>query len=41
MLVRADDLAALTVLDERGQPVLLGTLWRDTPAVLVLVRHFG
>ena len=38
---RADDLAAMTVLDEQGQVVTVGTLWRDRTAVLVFVRHFG
>jgi hypothetical protein len=41
MLDRADDLATLTVTDEQGQTIELGTLWRDRPAVLVFVRHFG
>ncbi len=41
MLSRADDLAKMTVLDASGTPVVLGTLWRDQPAVLVFVRHFG
>ena len=41
MLDRADDLAKMTVLDEHAAPVELGTLWRDKPAVLVFVRHFG
>jgi hypothetical protein len=41
MLSRADDLAKMTVLDAAGGPVVLGTLWRDKPAVLVFVRHFG
>jgi hypothetical protein len=41
MSTRADDLATMTVLDERGQPVPLGTFWRDRPAVLAFVRHFG
>ena len=41
MLSRADDLATMTVLDEAGQPVALGSLWKDKPAVLVFVRHFG
>lgn len=41
MLHRADDLAKLTVLDEQGKAVELGTLWRDRPAVLVFTRHFG
>ena len=29
------------VLDERGGKVRIGELWRDEPAVLVFVRHFG
>jgi hypothetical protein len=37
----ADDLAKLTVLDEKGTSVELGTLWRDRTAVLVFTRHFG
>jgi hypothetical protein len=37
----ADDLAKLTVLDEGGAPIELGTLWRDRTAVLVFTRHFG
>jgi hypothetical protein len=41
VLTRADDLAKLTVHDERGEPVVLGTLWRERPAVLVFLRHFG
>lgn len=41
MLSRADDLAPLTVLDEQGQTHELGSLWRDRPAILVFVRHFG
>lgn len=41
MLTRADDLANMTVLDERGEAVRLGTLWATKPAVLVFVRHFG
>lgn len=38
------DLAALgplTVLDERGTAVEVQSLWRDRPAVLVWLRHFG
>jgi len=41
VLERADDLAAMTVLDERGEPVVLATLWAERPAVLVFLRHFG
>jgi hypothetical protein len=41
MLDRADDLAKMTVLDERGGKVELGSLWRARPAVLVFLRHFG
>jgi hypothetical protein len=41
MVDRADDLAKLTVLDEQGSTIELGTLWRDRPAVLVFLRHFG
>jgi len=40
-LDRADDLAALPVLDEDGRAHPLGTLWRTRPAVLAFVRHFG
>ena len=41
MLDRADDLASMTVLDERSAVVAVGTLWRDRTAILVFVRHFG
>jgi hypothetical protein len=44
MLTRADDLAKMTVLDEQGKSVELGTLWKDRDgktAVLVFLRHFG
>ena len=41
MLSRADDLATLTVLDEAGKTVELGSLWRDKPVVLLFIRHFG
>lgn len=41
MKTRADDLAKLTVLDEAGKVMEVGTLWRDQTAVLVFVRHFG
>lgn len=41
VLSRADTLASLTVLDEKGTEVALGSLWRDRTAVIALVRHFG
>ena len=41
MLDRADDLAKLTVLDEHGTPVELGTFWKGRTAALVFTRHFG
>ena len=41
MLTRADDLAPMTVLDGAGKPVELGSLWRDSTAVIVFLRHFG
>jgi hypothetical protein len=34
-------LAALTVLDERGESVPLGSYWTSRPVVLAFVRHFG
>lgn len=40
-LSRADDLAALPVLDEHGGKIELATLWRDHTIVLVFIRHFG
>ena len=40
-LARADALADMTVLDEKGTKVEVGTLWKDQTAVLVFTRHFG
>ena len=34
-------LAALTLRDADDRPVLLADLWKDAPAVLVYVRHYG
>jgi hypothetical protein len=34
-------LAALEVKDPEGNPVRIGSLWEQQPAVLVWVRHFG
>ena len=35
------NLEHVTIQDERGTAVELGSLWRDKPAVLVFMRHFG
>jgi hypothetical protein len=35
------NLGELSVQDSRGEPVALASLWRDKPAVLAFVRHFG
>ncbi len=32
---------SLTVLDSEGQVVSLSSLWTDTTAILVFLRHFG
>jgi hypothetical protein len=37
----ADRLAEIVLEDWRGRPVRLGDLWRDGPAVLVFLRHYG
>ena len=34
-------LAGITVYDPAGAAVRLADCWRDDPAVLVFVRHFG
>jgi hypothetical protein len=38
---RADDLADIVLPDHDGNDVRLGDLWRDGPAVLVFLRHYG
>ena len=38
---RADDLAELVLKAHDGTDVRLGDLWRDQPAVLVFLRHYG
>jgi hypothetical protein len=40
-LRRADGLADIELPDHAGRPVRLGDLWRDQPAVLVWLRHYG
>ncbi len=34
-------LADVNVTDTEGNPVRLGSLWSDRPAVVIWVRHFG
>ena len=34
-------LAGLTLRDAEDRPVLLSDLWKDGPAVLAFVRHYG
>jgi len=38
---RADELADVVLQDHTGAEVRLGDLWRDQPAVLVFLRHYG
>jgi hypothetical protein len=38
---RADALAEIELPDHEGKPVTLGDLWRDRPAALVWLRHYG
>lgn len=34
-------LSPLTLPDVDGKPVRLGSLWSDSPAVVVFLRHWG
>jgi len=34
-------LAPIALPDTDGNPVRLGDLWRDGPAVVVFLRHYG
>jgi hypothetical protein len=34
-------LEGVSVCDLSGEPVLLGSLWSEGPAVLVFLRHYG
>jgi hypothetical protein len=38
---RADDLGHVTLVDLEGNDVRLGDVWRERPAVLVWLRHYG
>ncbi len=37
----SDELARVEVRDTDGAPRALGELWRDRPALVLWVRHFG
>lgn len=37
----AGELAEVSVLDLEGEEVRLGDLWREQPAVLAFLRHYG
>lgn len=37
----AKKLAAIELIDDREKAVGLGSAWRDQPALLVFIRHFG
>ena len=37
----AAELAEIRLRDQDGNEVRLGDLWRDRPAVLVWLRHYG
>jgi hypothetical protein len=41
MLTTTDQIALMTVRDDRDQPVRVDTLWKTRPCVLVFVRQFG
>ncbi len=34
-------LAPIVLPDTDGQPLRLGSLWADAPAVVVFLRHYG
>jgi hypothetical protein len=38
---RADALAGIVLPDQDGTEVRLGELWRERPAVMVWLRHYG
>ena len=41
MPARAGALADIVLPDHEGAEVRLGDLWRDGPAVLIWLRHYG
>ncbi len=38
---RADALAEVVLPDQDGRDIQLGELWRERPAALVWLRHYG
>jgi hypothetical protein len=36
-----DAIAGIELLDSDGNPLRLGSLWDDGPAVIVWLRHYG
>jgi hypothetical protein len=38
---RADELGELMLVDLDGNDVRMGDVWRERPAVLVWLRHYG
>jgi len=38
---RAGELAEIVLPDQEGNDVRLGDLWKDGPAALVWLRHYG
>ena len=37
----AKRLEAIALVDDRENPVTVGDAWKDQPALLVFIRHFG
>jgi hypothetical protein len=37
----ATRLAGISLSNDRGESIRLGTLWAEQPAVVVFIRHFG
>lgn len=39
--INIDAFGALEVQDQSGTSIVLSSLWKKNPALLVFVRHFG
>jgi hypothetical protein len=37
----AQRLAAIELVDTEDNPVILGSAWKNQPALVVFIRHFG